>query len=929
MMKFQLKHLSVLVSIALLSACGSGGAGSGVGDGTGSGGGGTGSGNNSGSHTAPQVFDYDRYINTHEPYKAVNTAALGKGDYHQAAAQDKAVAMSGEGVYIGLVDTGLSLSAEGIKKRTDNISKKVLDSKQNRRLVNSTDTQGHGTSMAEIILDTAPAVAINSGINSGQSVSAYVGTNNLLRAMEAGTKVDILNNSYGHDVVFDNPIQEYGRNYQYIKADPTNLNYVEFVKRGTLVLKATGNEDKKIANTGSAAPLVYPELEKGFIAVTAYNQIDYEKTQNACGELVKNWCLTVPEEFKAYGLERQKQTVIGTSNATAFLSGLAARIKSRYDWFTNEDIKNTLISTAIDKGAPGVDAVWGNGLVDANASLQGYGRFDKQYVFNVNGVKRAYFFDNNISGSGGMTKRGSDILVMNGNNTYSGDTRVEQGELVANGNSVSKHFVSSGASLTVGDSSDTIHLGALSNQGTLNVQAANLAISGDFNNVRGHINQAIGSQILVDGFANLNNSSLSLVGIRNGYVTKQGNREILMEAEGFNLDGFKYSINNAALGELIKQTIYFEKSTNQLYVNTSRAEIGDVVRNQADFTGRDKTVKHLSGLLDNIDTGKIPFTYQRDYVMPTQSLVKTLLDSKNLNRTLFGMNLFTAQHAQEQAISEQSLRGDKAIAQAVTANEQGNMWLDTGYGKSQARALADVNGESRNDSQTIGGAKRFGKHSAAVQLSRTSYRWTERYQDLEKKLNTTGVALEGVYTLHHNDYWLSLLAGFERFKAKTTYGSDKGNQYLIGLTGGKVFNFGQFSLMPSLGLQYANMTGVDYYIAQLGNDVVSANNTKTHETSAVAALDGTWVVDQQGKFRLSAGLKLRQILDGKTTYIANYGGYQVAESNKTSGSRPAVSVYVGGRWQASEHFGLSLFGGYENSKFRNNRSVNVGLNYQF
>lgn len=402
-----------------------------------------------------------------------------------------------------------------------------------------------------------------------------------------------------------------------------------------------------------------------------------------------------------------------------------------------------------------------------------------------------------------------------------------------------------------------------------------------------------------------------------------------MKANGFNMNGFTYSIDNTALGELIKQAIYFDNGNNQLYVNTSRSEIGDVVRNKADFTGRDKTVKHLSGLLDNIDAGKIPFSYQPNYVMPTQSVVKTLLDSKNLNRTLFGMNLFTAQHAQEQAISEQSLRGDKAIAQAVTANEQGNMWLDVGYGKSQARALADVNGESRNDSQTIGGAKRFGNHSAAVQLSRTSYRWTERYQDLEKKLNTTGVALEGVYTLHHNDYWLSLLAGVERFKAKTAYGSDTGNQYLIGLTGGKVFNFGQFSLMPSLGLQYANMTGVDYRIAQLGNDVVSANNAKTHETSAVAALDGTWVVDKQGKFRLSAGLKLRQILDGKTTYTANYGGYQVAESNKTSGGRPAVSVYAGGRWQASEHFGLSLFGGYENSKFRNNRSVNVGLNYQF
>ena len=907
-----IKALTLAVLTALLSACGGGGGGS-------------------GSDIRP---DYNGGGNNGN---AGNNNRPVSETWQRAAAADKAEALSGDGAYIGLVDTGIKTDGTGLRDRNSRISKQVIDVDTND-LVASNDTVGHGTKMSEIILDTAPQAAINSGVNSPNSVYSSTGLYNLLLAMEQGAKVNILNNSYGGDVSSNNITVEYGKDYEKLKDSYLLPLYREFVNRGTLVLKATGNEDKNITDIGAALPLVAPELEKGFLAVSAYDQFRGEKTENACGELTKNWCITAPEIFSTYGIGSEKIAFAGTSNATAYVSALSARIKSRYDWFTNEDIKNALITTATDKGAAGVDAVWGHGLVNESASLNGYGRFDKTHTFNVEGRKRAYFFDNDISGVGGMIKTGSDILVMNGNNTYTGNTEIRAGELVANGNSVSSHIVGSGGKLTIGDSADTIRLGSVTNQGTLEVNQANLHINGSLNNQNGNIDQAIGTQINISGSANLANSSLTLTGVKQGYVTRQGNTEVLLNAEQGISNNTGFAVRYASqLGELINNS--YTINSKQVSVTTSRQQIGDVLRDQASYTGRDKTISILDGLLDRLDASKLGNSVTYGYSMPASDepvqgagIAHELLTTRTLNRTVFGLGTETARHAQEHTVNEKIARSSQTLQHALMSNPAGTMWVDMGYGTSHARHMADIHGESKDYSQSLGLARQFsanGKHGAALQLSNLSHKWTESYGGLDKKITTRGVGLEGAYTFNQGSYWLSALLGVDFLKAKTHLGSDRGNQYLFGVAAGKVFNFERFSIMPSLSLQHARINGLDYNLNRYGADLVSADDVKTHETSATLGVDGLWKIDEKGKWTLNAGLKLREILNGKTRYTANYGGIKTNVSESYSGHRPNIAITAGTSYHITDNFNVYLNGAYENGRYRNKRAVNVGLGWKF
>ena len=907
-----IKALTLAVLTALLSACGGGGGGS-------------------GSDIRP---DYNGGGNNGN---AGNNNRPVSDTWQRAAAADKAEALSGDGAYIGLVDTGIKTDGTGLRDRNSRISKQVIDVDTND-LVASNDTVGHGTKMSEIILDTAPQAAINSGVNSPNSVYSSTGLYNLLLAMEQGAKVNILNNSYGGDVSSNNITVEYGKDYEKLKDSYLLPLYREFVNRGTLVLKATGNEDKNITDIGAALPLVAPELEKGFLAVSAYDQFRGEKTENACGELTKNWCITAPEIFSTYGIGSEKIAFAGTSNATAYVSALSARIKSRYDWFTNEDIKNALITTATDKGAAGVDAVWGHGLVNESASLNGYGRFDKTHTFNVEGRKRAYFFDNDISGVGGMIKTGSDILVMNGNNTYTGNTEIRAGELVANGNSVSSHIVGSGGKLTIGDSADTIRLGSVTNQGTLEVNQANLHINGSLNNQNGNIDQAIGTQINISGSANLANSSLTLTGVKQGYVTRQGNTEVLLNAEQGISNNTGFAVRYASqLGELINNS--YTINSKQVSVTTSRQQIGDVLRDQASYTGRDKTISILDGLLDRLDASKLGNSVTYGYSMPASDepvqgagIAHELLTTRTLNRTVFGLGTETARHAQEHTVNEKIARSSQTLQHALMSNPAGTMWVDMGYGTSHARHMADIHGESKDYSQSLGLARQFsanGKHGAALQLSNLSHKWTESYGGLDKKITTRGVGLEGAYTFNQGSYWLSALLGVDFLKAKTHLGSDRGNQYLFGVAAGKVFNFERFSIMPSLSLQHARINGLDYNLNRYGADLASADDVKTHETSATLGVDGLWKIDEKGKWTLNAGLKLREILNGKTRYTANYGGIKTNVSESYSGHRPNIAITAGTSYHITDNFNVYLNGAYENGRYRNKRAVNVGLGWKF
>ena len=59
----------------------------------------------------------------------------------------------------------------------------------------------------------------------------------------------------------------------------------------------------------------------------------------------------------------------GTSSSTAIVAGAAALIRSRYPDLSAEEVVHRLTATAVDKGAPGHDDEYGDGVLDLMAAL--------------------------------------------------------------------------------------------------------------------------------------------------------------------------------------------------------------------------------------------------------------------------------------------------------------------------------------------------------------------------------------------------------------------------------------------------------------------------------------------------------------------------------------------------------------------------------
>ena len=63
----------------------------------------------------------------------------------------------------------------------------------------------------------------------------------------------------------------------------------------------------------------------------------------------------------------------GTSMATPYVSGVAARVLAASPFLTSKQVVSIILNSATDLGAPGVDAVYGYGLVNLTRALQPLG----------------------------------------------------------------------------------------------------------------------------------------------------------------------------------------------------------------------------------------------------------------------------------------------------------------------------------------------------------------------------------------------------------------------------------------------------------------------------------------------------------------------------------------------------------------------------
>lgn len=141
-------------------------------------------------------------------------------------------------------------------------------------------------------------------------------------------------------------------------------------ERDAIFVWAAGNDSNSQSSALSALPSVMPELQGHFVNVVAWDSkkkslSDYS---NACG-ITKSWCITAPGTNISTG----ESIASGTSFATPIVSAAIAVIKEAFPYMKATEITNLLFETARDLGSPGIDEIYGHGMLDLERATRPVG----------------------------------------------------------------------------------------------------------------------------------------------------------------------------------------------------------------------------------------------------------------------------------------------------------------------------------------------------------------------------------------------------------------------------------------------------------------------------------------------------------------------------------------------------------------------------
>lgn len=274
--------------------------------------------------------------------------------------------------------------------------------------------------------------------------------------------------------------------------NPANAGRWEAIRDGSLTngmiqVWAAGNTAAVIPNPGTASPIAgayatlprhMPELEQYWLSVVNLSRTGTDDNPGytlsnrsmKCG-LSMNWCLAAPGTLinsAVYGVEGEDAVGIGivggsiddlledadgnfslkpptmnpifeysdysgTSMAAPHVTGALALLFERYPYLTNPQVRDVMLTTATDIGAPGVDEVYGWGMLNLKKAIEGFGQFrvDTAVVMNAKAGGVNYWTDgawdqwtNDIGGPGRFTFSSSagGWLRLTGNNSFNGLT---------------------------------------------------------------------------------------------------------------------------------------------------------------------------------------------------------------------------------------------------------------------------------------------------------------------------------------------------------------------------------------------------------------------------------------------------------------------------------------------------------------------------
>ncbi|CVE44681.1 Extracellular serine protease precursor [Serratia sp. 2880STDY5682894] len=374
---------------------------------------------------------------------------------------------------------------------------------------------------------------------------------------------------------------------------------IDAARSGVVTIFAAGN-DGNLNNPDAMAGLAYfvPEIAPNWLSVASLqdptNTGDYSIStfSSRCG-YTASFCVSAPgtrvyssviEGTSVENLTTGYAKYSGTSMAAPHVAGSVAVLMERFPYLNGAQVAEVLKTTATDMGAPGIDALYGWGMINLGKAINGPGMLvtaedipeefripdptgvaygPTQFVVDLPGVGAVLdkgkptervcssdlcgldFWSNDISGHGGLTKQGIGTLVLTGNNTYAGPTLVNQGRLAVNGSVTSAVSVQNGG--IVGGSGTV---------GSLTARQGGTVAPGNSIgtlNVAGNVSFEPGSRYAVEVGPNgqsdrIQSSGSATIGGGEVAVTLENSPNLLTQSEVRSLLGQQYNILSAQQG---------------------------------------------------------------------------------------------------------------------------------------------------------------------------------------------------------------------------------------------------------------------------------------------------------------------------------------------------------------------------------------------
>ncbi|WP_440490908.1 autotransporter outer membrane beta-barrel domain-containing protein [Serratia nevei] len=370
---------------------------------------------------------------------------------------------------------------------------------------------------------------------------------------------------------------------------------IDAARSGVVTIFAAGN-DYNLNNPDAMAGLAYfvPDIAPNWLSVASLqdptNSGDYSIStfSSRCG-YTASFCVSAPgtrvysSVIAGTGVDDLTTGYVnksGTSMAAPHVAGSVAVLMERFPYLNGAQVADVLKTTATDMGAPGIDALYGWGMINLGKAINGPGMLvteqdipeefrvngaygSPQFVVDLPGVGAVLdkgkptervcssdlcgldFWSNDISGHGGLTKQGIGTLVLTGNNTYAGPTLVNQGRLAVNGSITSAVSVQNGG--IVGGSGTV---------GSLTARQGGTVAPGNSIgtlNVAGNVSFEPGSRYAVEVGPNgqsdrIQSGGSATIGGGEVAVTLENSANLLAQSEVRSLLGQQYTILSAQQG---------------------------------------------------------------------------------------------------------------------------------------------------------------------------------------------------------------------------------------------------------------------------------------------------------------------------------------------------------------------------------------------